>query len=72
MSGPKKILMLVVGDGASDPGDGLDARRLAEVLRARGGEVEERVLGGDPGALLDLLQEGVLPLVFDGGRTHRR
>ncbi|MCA1804684.1 MAG: hypothetical protein LC646_04940 [Xanthomonadaceae bacterium] len=72
MSGKKKILMLFVGDGARDSGDGLDVGRLAEVLRARGGEVEEQVLGADPTAVLDCLQDGVLPLVFDRDRAGRR
>ena len=70
MSGKKKILMLMAGEGASDPGDGLDAHRLAEVLRARGGEVEELDLGADAAAVLDRLQEGALPLVFDGSRVR--
>lgn len=72
MSGQKKILMVFAGDRDGSPADGLDPRRLAEVLRARGGEVEELDLAGDPGVLLGHLQDGALPLVFDSGRAGSR
>lgn len=68
----KKILLLTIGDGGADPGDGLEAGRLAEALRAKGAVVEESMLGGDPGQLLDRLQNGVVPVVFDGGRLQPR
>ncbi len=72
MSVQKKIVMLYAGDGTEHPDDGLDLQRLVEVLRARGGMVEEQVLGSTPNALLDQLQAGALPIVFrDGLRDSR-
>jgi hypothetical protein len=72
MSELRKILLVFAGDGAAAPADGLDPRRLAEVLRKRGGQVEELSLAGDQGVLLDHLQGGALPVVFDGNRGLSR
>lgn len=60
--------MVFAGDRSAGPADGLDPLRLAEVLRQRGGEVEELDLAANPGHLLDCLQAGMLPLVFDSDR----
>ena len=68
----RKILLLMAGEADADPGDGLEAGRLAQALRARGADVEEIVMGEDADGLLDRLQAGMVPVVFDGGRQHGR
>lgn len=60
----KRKLLLVTTGGQVAADDALDLARLREALRARGAEIEECALGADPGALLDRLADGAVPVVF--------
>ena len=59
-----KRKLLLVTTGAQAAGDALDLARLRDALRARGAQIEEVALGDDPGALLERIEAGAVPVVF--------
>ena len=66
----KKILFVQSDKCPEKAGLAIDIERLRNALRARGAEVEEVNLGLDPAALLDRLEDGVVPVVFRGDRSR--
>lgn len=64
MSAKRKLLLVYAGGHATDADDALDLSRLRDALRARGAQIEEVALGDDPGALLDRIEAGAVPVVF--------
>ena len=70
MSENKKILFVHSDKHPVKVGMAIDLERLRDALRARGAEVEEVNLDFDPDALLDRLEDGVVPIVFRGDRSR--
>lgn len=60
----RRKLLLVRTGGPVAADDALDLARLQNALRERGAVIEEFDLGTDPGALLDHLAAGAVPVVF--------
>lgn len=64
MDAKRKLLMVYSNVRATSTDDALDLRRLQDALRARGAVIEECSLESAPGALLDLIEAGAVPVVF--------
>ncbi|MFA7386757.1 MAG: hypothetical protein WCZ87_03765 [Thiohalobacteraceae bacterium] len=68
MTAIRKVLLLTSAEPPAKAGSSLDVTQLENALRARGAEVHAyRLDGSDPGALLDQLAEGAVPVLFRCG-----
>jgi hypothetical protein len=59
-----KLLLIYSNERPLPVDDLLDLPRLKEALRARGAEIKECTLGSNSDVLLDLIEEGAVPVVF--------
>lgn len=59
-----KLLLIYANERPLPADDLLDLPSLKEALRARGAEIKECTLGSNPDVLLDLIEEGAVPVVF--------
>lgn len=59
-----KLLLIYSNERLRQADDLFDLTSLKEALRARGAEIKECTLSSNPDVLLELIEDGAVPVVF--------